>query len=83
MLRTNVLLVSGNEQIGAIVRTTAGLVAFDKGGPNKLPDLSTGRLIADLPEDGIYRNVENNTLLEAANAVAENRKPRWTSLKIM
>lgn len=78
MNRTNVLLVSGHPKIGAVVRTDSGLVAFDKGGDNKLPDLGSGRIIPALPEKGLYRNIESETLAEAAQAVVEKRKPRWS-----
>lgn len=51
-------------------------VAFKKS-KNNLIDLRTAHLIDELPETGLYRNTNNITVEEAANAFVQKRKPRW------
>lgn len=77
MDRTNVLAVSGDTAIGAIVRTKKGFIAFFRAKQNPaLIDVCTAHTISELP-DATYRNIESTTIEEAATAYAENRKPRW------
>lgn len=51
-------------------------VAFNKAKNNQI-DLSTAHIITELPDEGLYRNTNNITLEEAANAYVQKRNPRW------
>lgn len=62
-------------QLGAIVDLGKKKVGFF--GTKGQIDLPSAHIIDELPEDAIYRNVNNPTLEEAANAFVQRRNPRW------
>lgn len=69
-----VQLVTEHESLGAVVDLGRKKVGFNKSG--NLIDLSTAHIINELPE-AMYRNTNNITLEEAANAFVQKRNPRW------
>lgn len=70
-----VIMVTEHPQLGAVVDLGDQKVGFNA--KKGKVDLSTAHIIDELPENALYRNVNNITVEEAANAYVEQRKPRW------